>query len=189
MTDLTPERLTILRGMVATSGTYSTCIPGRDLRALLGAAEERDRLAAAVERVRALHVGGWGCGNPSHTNPKVGCPDCFMECDACAEMCPCATIRALDGTDADADRILRLRRLATQPIDTPDGDAILVADVLDILDDKGGPDELDRLRVTVQRVRQLAEQYEADAQSEGYGGESWATTRAAIRRALEAPHE
>lgn len=54
----------------------------------------------------------------------------------------------------DADRILRLRRLATQPIDTPDGDAILVADVLDILDDKGGPDELDRLRVTVQRVRQ-----------------------------------
>ena len=54
----------------------------------------------------------------------------------------------------DADRILRLRRLATQPLDTPDGDAILVADVLDILDDKGGPDELDRLRVTVQRVRQ-----------------------------------
>lgn len=58
----------------------------------------------------------------------------------------------------DADRILRLRRLATQPLDTPDGDAILVADVLDILDDKGGPDELDRLRVTVQRVRQACQE-------------------------------
>ena len=70
------------------------------LRALLDAADERDRLAAAVERVRVLHVGGWGCGNPSHTNPAVGCPDCFMECGSCGEMCPCPTLRALDGTDA-----------------------------------------------------------------------------------------
>ena len=29
----------------------------------------------------------------------------------------------------DADRILRLRRLATQPLATPDGAAILVADI------------------------------------------------------------
>ena len=67
---------------------------------------------------------------------------------------------------SDADRILRLRRLATQPLDTPDGDAILVADVLDILDDKGGPDELDRLRVTVQRVRQACHE---NAQIETFG--------------------
>ena len=70
-----------------------------DLRALLDAADERDRLAAAAERVRALHVGSWGCGNPSHTNPDVGCPDCFMECDDCGVAHPCPTLRALDGTD------------------------------------------------------------------------------------------
>ena len=63
------------------------------------AADERDRLAAAAERVRALHVGSWGCGNPSHTNPDVGCPDCFMECDDCGEAHPCPTLRTLDGTN------------------------------------------------------------------------------------------
>lgn len=57
MTALTPERRADLRDMVATSGTYSTCIPGRDLRALLDAADDVDRLAAAVERVRALVKG------------------------------------------------------------------------------------------------------------------------------------
>ena len=92
---------------------------------------------------------------------------------------------------SDADRILRLRRLATQPLDTPDGDAILVADVLDILDDKGGPDELDRLRVTVQRVRQACQEpFYPDSDDErdlGYG-DGYDDAQAAILTILEADH-
>ena len=61
--------------------------------------DELDRMAEQVERVRALHVDDWGCGNPSHTNPDVGCPDCFIGCDACGEPHPCPTRRALDGGD------------------------------------------------------------------------------------------
>ena len=61
--------------------------------------DELDRMAEQVERVRALHVCDWGCGNPSHTNPDVGCPDCFIGCDACGEPHPCPTRRALDGGD------------------------------------------------------------------------------------------
>ena len=60
---------------------------------------ERDRLEAATEQVRALHTGSWGCSNPSHTNPEVGCPDCFIGCDACGELHPCPTIHALDGSN------------------------------------------------------------------------------------------
>ena len=98
MTGLTPDERAFWR--TAASGvSYGVNVKSSVILTLLGAADERDRLAAAVERVRALHVGGWGCGNPSHTNPAVGCPDCFMECDACAEMCPCATLRALDDRD------------------------------------------------------------------------------------------
>ena len=54
------------------------------LRALLDAADERDQLAAAVERVRALHV-----------------PDSEGFCVVCDYMTPhpCPTLRALDGTD------------------------------------------------------------------------------------------
>jgi hypothetical protein len=40
---------------------------------------------------------------------------------------------------------------------------------------------------TVARVEALAVGYEADARDEGYGGESWSTTAAAIRAALAAP--
>ena len=60
---------------------------------------ERDRLEAATEQVRALHTGSWGCSNPSHTNPDVSCPDCFIGCDACGELHPCPTIHALDGSN------------------------------------------------------------------------------------------
>ena len=113
MSDLTPERRAELRRdaehhklLRFVIGTASDGYPmagyesvSEDVLALLDAADERDRLAAAVERVQALHVGSWGCGNPSHTNPDVGCPDCFMECDDCGEAHPCPTLRALDGTD------------------------------------------------------------------------------------------
>ena len=74
-------------------------------REALGVDEDTDphhaaqALAAAVGRVRALHVASWGCGNPLHTNLATTCPDCSVDCDACGEMYPCPTIRALDGTD------------------------------------------------------------------------------------------
>lgn len=47
--------------------------------------------------------------------------------------------------------------------------------------DKGQPTVEQRL----DRVRALAHQYEADARSEGYGGELWSTTAAAIHAALD----
>ena len=53
-----------------------------DITALLDAADERDRLAAAVERVQALHM-----------------PDEMDWCAGCDTRHPCATIRTLDGTD------------------------------------------------------------------------------------------
>ena len=109
MTGLAPEKRAELRAAVEERHLFrfatergSDGYPSSGLleisREVLALLDERDRLAAAAERVRALHVGGWGCGNPSHTNPAVSCPDCFMEC-ACGEMCPCPTLRALDDTD------------------------------------------------------------------------------------------
>ena len=92
---------------------------------------------------------------------------------------------------SDADRILRLRRLATQPLDTPDGDAILVADVLDILDDKGGPDELDRLRVAVQRVRQACQEPfypDSDMEQDRAYANGYGDALDAILAILEANH-
>ena len=56
------------------------------LRALLDAADERDRLAAAIERVRALHE-------------RDGEGFCVV-CDFYMTPHPCPTLRALDGTDA-----------------------------------------------------------------------------------------
>lgn len=41
------------------------------------------------------------------------------------------------------------------------------------------------LVAAVERVQALAAQYEADARSEGYGGELWSTTAKAIRQALD----
>lgn len=76
MTDLTPERRDALR-------EYAAGIVG-EMLALLDAADERDRLAAQVERVRALHVtDGEG----------------FCRCCDYMTPHPCATLRALDGAD------------------------------------------------------------------------------------------
>ena len=58
MTDLTPERRAELRhyAEVVQSADYETTMLAHygEMLALLDAADERDRLAAAVERVRAL---------------------------------------------------------------------------------------------------------------------------------------
>lgn len=56
---------------------------------------------AALERVWELHrEGDWECGNPSHTNPEVGCPDCWVACASCQESYPCPTIRTLEGASS-----------------------------------------------------------------------------------------
>ena len=62
------------------------------LRAMLDAADERDRLAAAVERVRALH-------EPEPFEMPNG--DTWYRCGRCqhASDRPCPTLRALDDTD------------------------------------------------------------------------------------------
>lgn len=53
---------------------------------------------AAIERVDALHVeSDWKCGNPRHTNPEIGCPECYTECETCDRTYPCDTRAALDG--------------------------------------------------------------------------------------------
>ena len=74
----------------------------RELRQMEIRAEkaEAERAAAreAIERVRAIHVeSDWKCGNPRHTNPKVGCPECYTECETCDRTYPCDTRAALDG--------------------------------------------------------------------------------------------
>ena len=96
--DLTPERRAELRRDAErrrlfrfVTGTASDGYPSsgyesidEDLLALLDAADERDRLAAAIERVRALHV-----------------RDEFGFCVVCDYMTPhpCPSRRALGGAD------------------------------------------------------------------------------------------
>ena len=49
-------------------------------------------LLTAVRAVLDLHdprEGEWSCGNPVHTNPDIGCPDCGLACRTCGESVPC----------------------------------------------------------------------------------------------------
>ena len=63
-----------------------------DIPDLLAAAAERDALAAAVERVRALHQPEANSTSALFPTPLCGCGDAH----------PCATRRALDFTEATA---------------------------------------------------------------------------------------
>lgn len=132
MTNLTPERRAELRrDCIETEQTRKTLadwatLPWADeLLALLDTADERDKLASAVERVRALHrrdhylgePGDADCPHdadyqgPRHFENQDGmwlCEDTPSDGAICAECMteewehadyPCATIRALDGTD------------------------------------------------------------------------------------------
>ena len=64
-------------------------------------------LTAAVRDVLARHAPEWPCGNPAHTNPDVGCPECEDSCADCGQSWPCPTVRALaahlDLTDPEGD--------------------------------------------------------------------------------------
>ena len=52
---MTPERRAELRERwLKSPGEYSVCIPARELTALLDTADERDQLAAAVERAQTV---------------------------------------------------------------------------------------------------------------------------------------
>lgn len=102
MPDLTPERLDLIRSScrrsVATSDKYPLItMDAADVLALLDAAAERDALAAAVERVRALH---W---IDDDDDSGKWCGYCQSDFDAAQadEWYPCATIRALDESEAD----------------------------------------------------------------------------------------
>lgn len=49
--------------------------------------------------LRELHRPVWACGNPGHTNPDVGCPECDEVCRTCTDHMPCPTVRELDRID------------------------------------------------------------------------------------------
>ena len=51
--------------------------------------------------LRKLHSAQWECGNPRHTNPDVGCPECCEVCVTCDRTMPCATVRELDRIDKE----------------------------------------------------------------------------------------
>ena len=125
MSDLTPERRAELRAYHEHPNLADThaLIERRVILALLDAGDERDRLAAAGERVRALHKPGdlmaWSedCDDPEGhqwiDDPHGGGMLCADEisgayCMGCVpdetvDMSdyphPCLTLRALDGTD------------------------------------------------------------------------------------------
>ena len=73
------------------------------LRALLDAADERDRLAAAVERVRALHRDegqsqGFFPGDRGYGERDHCCGTCGSHGE-CGVEWPCPTVTALDGDE------------------------------------------------------------------------------------------
>ena len=125
MPDLTPEKLAELRRLLDTPPQHIT-IARDDALALLDAAAERDRLAEAVERVRALHgprvlqVLGATCF-AEECDHEDACPLVdYTVCGHCYDVGdgahpyayeegglqdvahPCATRRALDFTEATA---------------------------------------------------------------------------------------
>lgn len=107
--DLTPEKLAELRQLLAefreTKPGRATAAPFAALvdallthaDALLDAAAERDALAAAVERVRALH---W---IDDDDDSGKWCGYCQSDFDAAQadDWWPCPTICALDESEAD----------------------------------------------------------------------------------------
>ena len=118
MNALTPRVMAELR-MVATAwapGGRMT-LDNDDVLALLDAAAERDALAAAVERVRALHTPSrWYldyCANPACECEHVECNgnDYQLVCETCSggeledtddpTPYPCPTIRALNESETD----------------------------------------------------------------------------------------
>lgn len=47
----------------------------------------------ALAPIRELHTSRWSCGNPRHTNPEYGCPECATACAECGDYWPCDTAR------------------------------------------------------------------------------------------------
>ena len=124
MNDLTLERRDKMRRAVAECaipmGSTMWPVGGPTFLALLDAADERDRLAAAVERVRAIHapspvfMRADECGHDPEDHDEIesitGAVLCWdsptgeFYCTACGgdpidelPAHPCATIAALDG--------------------------------------------------------------------------------------------
>ena len=91
---MTPEMLAELRRLLDAPPQDITIVRD-DALALLDAAAERDRLAEAVERVRALHI-AHDC--TSHAGIATICAHRPGICLACLKPLPCPTIRALDTT-------------------------------------------------------------------------------------------
>lgn len=71
------------------------CYTPEDRAFIAHARTDLPALTAAVRDVLALHQGDWSCGNPAHTNPDVGCPDCDEQCVDCGQSWPCETVRAV----------------------------------------------------------------------------------------------
>ena len=69
------------------------------LRKELGQARaERDAARVGMEKLRGLHRGV--CVGACGLDDACECEECDLACVECAASWPCATIRALDGTEA-----------------------------------------------------------------------------------------
>ena len=90
-----PDDLRVIGSTLAHNDARVLIAAVNALPALLDAAAERDRLAEAVERVRALHI-AHDC--TSHAGTATICAHRPGICLACLKPLPCPTIRALDTT-------------------------------------------------------------------------------------------
>ena len=63
----------------------------RNARLIASVSDRLDRMERALRNMLGSHNALWGCGNPRHTNPSVGCPECEVVCAACGERYPCPT--------------------------------------------------------------------------------------------------
>lgn len=95
---------------VGPTGRVSYCSCGWKASASHAVAEYDDHVSRLVlaaawpilsAPLRELHTEDWSCGNPRHTNPDVGCPDCGVHCGHCGHDWPCPTVQAIDETDKE----------------------------------------------------------------------------------------
>lgn len=90
---------TTTQGLNETLAEVSGYNADADAEFIAAAREMVPALLGFVEDVLALHrESEWLCGNARHTNPEVGCPECYTACETCDRTWPCPTVRAL--TDA-----------------------------------------------------------------------------------------
>ena len=85
----------VITGGPSNTDLVATNVPERDAALVAHAQTDLDRMERALRAVLALHEPLWECGNPRHTNPEAGCPDCAVICDDCGGSYPCSTVATI----------------------------------------------------------------------------------------------